>query len=1218
MTPTRLALRNLVYHWRGNAAVFLGVVVGTAVLTGALLVGDSLRGSLRQLTMERLGWVDRALVAPRFFRAALADKLPAERVAPAILLRATADRPGGGSVRRVTLMGVDGRFGVPELKLNEVVLNAALDRELFGRPTAISVGIVGGGALWISMDREKWVTFRVQTVSNVPRESLLGQRDDSGAFKTLKFRVAAVLPDDDPAGRFNLQPTPETPRNAFVSLAALQHKSALDLPDQANALLIGGPHRGLTEAFRKALDLEDWGLRLIGPDDKARTLIERYDSNGDGTLQASEWRMGLFDRRQRTTIPSTFAWGIFEKEKGSTLQREDLPRERVEHFFRKRYPYLSLESRQLILEPAIAKAALAAAEEAGLHAAPTLVYLCKLSVGDKRIAGIVAAVDPTLAEPLGPFLPPGKTSLENNEIALLDWTIAPTLLPLAIGTEMKLTYKPPEHQPGKLKDLSADFRFGGVVPLAGAADDPDLTPPFPGITDKDTPISWKLPFEDKSEEEWKKDTVRQQYGDPLYWGEQRTTPKAYISLTEGKKLWASRFGELTSIRLAPKQGDDLAGAAKRFRAALLKRLDPDEGGLTLLGVKDDALKASAGGTDFAGLFLGFSFFLIAAALLLVGLLFRLNLDRRAPEIGILLATGYRHAAVRRLLLTEGTTLAIVGSAVGLGVALGYSALLVRWLGAVWPGGTLRSLLRPYFEWTSLGIGFGASLVVSLLTILWAVRGLGKVSPRALLAGQTVAEERAATDKRPRWAWRIAAIGCFGAIALLTAGPFVSDHEAKAGTFFGAGALLLTAALAALSAWMRGHRHTSMVGGSFGVERLGIRNAARHPVRSMLTAGLLASAAFLIVAVEAFRRSADASTAGKNVPSGGFALLGESDLPVFEDLNSDKGRDEMRAKLVAHYRQENGSDAERRASAAMATLEQTRFYSMRVRAGDDASCLNLYQPRRPRIFGVPAALLERGGFVFADKPAGDGWKTLERGGEPFAAFGEQNTVVWMLKSGRGKTLDVPDEKGTNRPLRIDGLLHDSVFQSGLLVSESNFLKLYPEQAGYNFFLIETPPGQENEVKAVLETALADRGFEVTTTAQRLEMYLAVENTYLSTFQALGGLGLLLGSLGLAVVLLRGVWERRAELALLRALGYRRGALGRLVLAENGFLLLVGLAAGTASALLAVAPHVLGGAGAVPWANLAALLGLVLVVGLLAGALAVAATLRAPLIPALRRE
>jgi ABC-type antimicrobial peptide transport system permease subunit len=199
-----------------------------------------------------------------------------------------------------------------------------------------------------------------------------------------------------------------------------------------------------------------------------------------------------------------------------------------------------------------------------------------------------------------------------------------------------------------------------------------------------------------------------------------------------------------------------------------------------------------------------------------------------------------------------------------------------------------------------------------------------------------------------------------------------------------------------------------------------------------------------------------------------------------------------------------------------------------------------------------------------------------------------------------------------------LLQDSVFQSSLLVSEGHFLRLYPGTEGYNFFLIRAPRGREADVKNLLERALAERGFEVTPTAERLEAYLAIENTYLTTFQALGGLGLILGSLGLAAVLLRGVWERRAELALLRALGFRRLTLAWLVLAENGFLLLLGLAAGTASALVAVAPHLLRGAGSLPWAGLVGLLGVVLLVGLAAGAAAVAGTLRAPLIPALRRE
>ena len=332
---------------------------------------------------------------------------------------------------------------------------------------------------------------------------------------------------------------------------------------------------------------------------------------------------------------------------------------------------------------------------------------------------------------------------------------------------------------------------------------------------------------------------------------------------------------------------------ERFRAALLGRLDPEKAAAWRFEpVKADALKASAGGTDFAGLFLGFSFFLIAAALLLVGLLFRLNLDRRGPEVGILLASGYRHAAVRRLLLTEGAILAGVGAAVGIGAALGYATLLVRWLGAVWPGGTLRSFLQPHADF-GLSLGYRLRCVaslVSMLTILWARARLSKVSPPGCCS-RGRQERRAPRSSGRGGVGRIAAVGVILAgAALLAAGPFVHDHEAKAGTFFGAGALLLTAALAALSGWMRSRRHATVEGGGWwAVERLGIRNAARNPLRSMLTAGLLASAAFLIVAVEAFRRTADASESGVKSPSGGFTLLAESELPVFQDLNSDESR-----------------------------------------------------------------------------------------------------------------------------------------------------------------------------------------------------------------------------------------------------------------------------------------------------------------------------------------
>jgi putative ABC transport system permease protein len=132
------------------------------------------------------------------------------------------------------------------------------------------------------------------------------------------------------------------------------------------------------------------------------------------------------------------------------------------------------------------------------------------------------------------------------------------------------------------------------------------------------------------------------------------------------------------------------------------------------------------------------------------------------------------------------------------------------------------------------------------------------------------------------------------------------------------------------------------------------------------------------------------------------------------------------------------------------------------------------------------------------------------------------------------------------------------------------------------------------------------------------FLAVQNTYLFTFQSLGGLGLLLGTLGLAAVQLRNVVERRGELALLRAAGFRRRTLAGLVLLENLALLLTGLVCGILSALVAILPHLINHDASIPWLSLAVTLALVLAVGLFSGLLAATRVLKAPLLMTLREE
>ena len=209
---------------------------------------------------------------------------------------------------------------------------------------------------------------------------------------------------------------------------------------------------------------------------------------------------------------------------------------------------------------------------------------------------------------------------------------------------------------------------------------------------------------------------------------------------------------------------------------------------------------------------------------------------------------------------------------------------------------------------------------------------------------------------------------------------------------------------------------------------------------------------------------------------------------------------------------------------------------------------------------------------------------------------------------------------DRPVefRVVGLLSLSVLHGNLLISEADFRQLFPDISGYRFALLRTPPREMQRVAEVLEDRLSDQGFDATQTAVVLSGLMALQNTYLRTFQMLGALGLLLGTFGLAAVQLRSVLERRGEMGLLRAAGFRRRRLAQLVLLENVFLLLAGLLVGVVAALMTVLPHMLGGGARVPVVELATMLAIVLLVGLAAGLLAARATLRVPVLAALREE
>jgi putative ABC transport system permease protein len=392
-----------------------------------------------------------------------------------------------------------------------------------------------------------------------------------------------------------------------------------------------------------------------------------------------------------------------------------------------------------------------------------------------------------------------------------------------------------------------------------------------------------------------------------------------------------------------------------------------------------------------------------------------------------------------------------------------------------------------------------------------------------------------------------------------------------------------------------------------VLRLGFRNATYRPGRSVLCIALIASATFIIVAVDAFRRAEQDLTHDRKSGSGGFQLVAETVVPLVHDLNSSEGREAFNLA----------------GSEALGMLANANFVQFRLKPGDDASCLNLYQPRNPRVLGVGDEFMRSNRFAFqsslanSDEENDNPWLLLNRELEPgvVPVVADANSINYVLHLKLGEDLVLNTNAGPVQ-LRIVGALADTIFQSELLMSEKNFLRLFPHEEGFRYFLVDAP--QAEPIAQLLEDRLADFGLDAVSTSDRLANFHRVENTYLSTFQMLGALGLLLGTLGMAAVLLRNVLERRRELALLRAFGYNSSHFTLMVVAENAFLLIAGLVIGAVCALLAIAPVFIERGGRLPNISLGVLLLAVLISGLIASLIATWAALRSPLLPALRAE
>jgi len=1244
MTLRTLIHRSLRFHWRLHLGVVLGAAIGSAALIGALVVGDSVKHTLQYQAVRRLPGVSVALDSnDRFFSRDLMQrmiKLGQEQV-PLASAQEGQLTWGNGFTPYESTTGL--RL---DASVTRADATAQLHRiNLFGygddvleqirsgqRPYAPPPPFPGDG-VWLNHALAQRLQakagdeliFRIPKPAALSGEAAISPRND--ATVALRLRVIGVstervAPDSHwrewfiktvaigaPPTDLDLHPSFGPALNAFVAIDTLS--AAADIFDNRCNLILAGPASQLRtpdilDRYRSAA--------VTAHNQQSLKPILRLD-----WLKPVKRKSGFYVDSQQTlkTVTPLFNSAFSLNDAQLTLTS---------------YPHrqtVELRSDRIFLEPPVVRAALAADS----NAQPILTYLVNL-----LRAGTNATPYSMITAADAPWTP---ADMRDDELLVSQWLADD--LRVKPGDEVALVYFDPESG-ARLTELTNTFRVRGIVPMELPWADRTLMPDFPGIEKAESTSEWDAGF---------RLTYKVRPKDDEYWKEHRGTPKAFVTLAAGNKMWGNRFGNLTAIRYpipsgssghesAPFERGTLESQSRLTPAAtiegycaalekkILANLKPEELGLRFEPVRAQALKAAEGSQDFGGLFLGFSFFLILAALLLMALLFRFGLEQRAPEIGTLLALGFTPKQVRKLLLREGVALAFLGGIIGTLGGIWYAKAMLHGLNTIWRDAVGAASLNFHATAQTIVIGLFASVVVSAITIWLTLRKFVRRPARELLVGEI------GMDASKVQSLRAKVIGLTALLAgiALVGWAIATGDAANAGIFFGAGALMLVAGLNFVSAWLGGldgapvsdpagattnqKRAGSETGAPITAAALALRGCARRRKRSLATVAMLACGSFLIVSIGVFRLDANRDAWQKSSGTGGFALIGESTLPVVQDLNSRSGRDFFAL---------NDRD-----------LEGVNFVSFRVREGDEASCLNLNAAQTPRLLGVKPELME-GRFGFAKgvewrglrgvaqasrlPPSENRKDKLETGATPvlrdeIPAIGDANSIQWAMHKNVGDTIDYVDERGQPFKVRIVGAVANSILQGQLIIDEAEFVRRFPGESGYRMFLIDAPSNAVSQVSATLSRALQDVGLELTPAAERLAQFNAVQNTYLGTFQVLGGLGLLLGSVGLGIVVLRNVLERRGELALLMAVGFRKPQVQRLLLTENAALLATGLALGVVAAAVAVLPALLSPGSQLPVASLALTLVAVLLNGAAWTWAATRLALRGDLLSALRSE
>jgi putative ABC transport system permease protein len=425
----------------------------------------------------------------------------------------------------------------------------------------------------------------------------------------------------------------------------------------------------------------------------------------------------------------------------------------------------------------------------------------------------------------------------------------------------------------------------------------------------------------------------------------------------------------------------------------------------------------------------------------------------------------------------------------------------------------------------------------------------------------------------------------------------SAVDLNPGLFFATAILLMAGILTLFTVWLR--KMPASENNILSMTGLVAKSTKRNPARSARIVLLFAVGSFIVIAIGLNKKDLGEEVNSPESGTGGADFYMESTVPVLHDLNNPDVQSQRAFDIPMD------------------------FLQFRALDGDDASCLNLNRVVAPGILGVPSETM-KGRFTFItstdDLDKENPWNSLNKllPGNVIPAIMDQTVIQWGLGRKIGDTLIYRDESGAELRLKLIGGLANSIFQGKVLIDQHFLQKHFPTAGGTNVFLINSNDATAEQSREELLRIFRTEGVELTPAADRLALFNQVENTYLSIFMILGGLALILGTVGLGISLARTILDRRKEIAILRATGFEKKHIISMFVAEHIVLLLVGTFTGSMAAFIAIWPSIQKGIIQASIPTALAIIGLILLNGIVWTTFITRMSLSKSVISALREE